>query len=146
MASTVFERSLPDQRTVTAALAASRLAPFWLDDLGTPASFPRHTGTASVDLAIVGAGFTGLWTALQAKERDPSLRVMVLEGKTVGWAASGRNGGFCESTLTHGEANGQNRFPDELEQLDRLGRQNLDEIEATVARRRRRGLPGARTP
>lgn len=134
MASMVFERSLPDPRIVAASLDGSRLAPFWLDDLGTPASFARHTGTASVDLAIVGAGYTGLWTALQAKERDPSLRVIVLEGKTVGWAASGRNGGFCEATLTHGEANGQNRFADELEQLDRLGAENLDQIEATVAR------------
>ncbi|TXN28111.1 NAD(P)/FAD-dependent oxidoreductase [Lacisediminihabitans profunda] len=134
MATMVFERSLPDPRVVAASLDGSRLAPFWLDDLGTRASFPRHRGTANVDLAIVGAGYAGLWTALQAKERDPSLRVIVLEGKTVGWAASGRNGGFCEATLTHGEANGQNRFADELEQLDRLGAENLDEIEATVAR------------
>ena len=133
MASTVFERSQPDPGVVAASLDGSRLKPFWLDDLGTRTSYPRHTGTTSVDLAIVGGGYTGLWTALQAKERDPSLKVTVLEGQTVGWAASGRNGGFCESTLTHGEVNGQNRFADELEQLDRLGRQNLDEIEATVA-------------
>ncbi|MET4781476.1 glycine/D-amino acid oxidase-like deaminating enzyme [Glaciihabitans sp. UYNi722] len=58
----------------------------------------------------------------------------MLEGKTVGWAASGRNGGFCEATLTHGASNGITRFPDEIEQLDRLGLRNLDEIEATVAR------------
>ncbi|MCU1557568.1 MAG: Oxidoreductase [Microbacteriaceae bacterium] len=134
MASTVFERSLPDARLVIDSLTDARLKPFWLDDLRTPPLFPRYRGTAGFDLAVVGAGYTGLWTALQAKERDPGLRVAVVEGRTVGWAASGRNGGFCEATLTHGAANGLSRFPNELAQLDRLGLQNLDEIEATVAR------------
>ena len=49
-------------------------------------------------------------------------------------AASGRNGGFMESTLTHGIANGQQRFPDEIELLERLGLENLDEIEAAIER------------
>jgi glycine/D-amino acid oxidase-like deaminating enzyme len=83
---------------------------------------------------VVGAGFTGLWTALLAKERDPSADVVLLEGRTAGWAASGRNGGFCAASLTHGLANGLERFGPEMPVLDRLGRQNLDEIEATVAR------------
>ena len=73
--------------------------------------------------------------ALLAKERNPDQRVIVLEGKTCGWAASGRNGGFVESTLTHGESNGRSRFAAEYDQLDRLGLANLDEIEATVAAR-----------
>lgn len=81
---------------------------------------------------MVGGGYTGLWTALQAKQRDPDARVVILEAKTVGWAASGRNGGFCEASLTHGEVNGENRFPKELKQLNRLGQENLDEIEHTV--------------
>ena len=51
---------------------------------------------------MVGAGYSGLWTALIAKERDPSLDVVVLEAGTAGWAASGRNGGFCSASLTHG--------------------------------------------
>ena len=134
MASTVFERSVPDARLVVDSLTDARLKPFWLDDQRTAMRFPRHRGTNNVDLTVVGAGYTGLWTALQAKERDPGLRVVVVEGKTVGWAASGRNGGFCEATLTHGASNGLSRFPNELAQLDRLGLQNLDEIEVTVAR------------
>ncbi len=133
MHSTVFERSRPDPRVVAEALGGSRLKPFWLDGPAA-ASFPRYSGTGLWDLAIVGGGYTGLWTALQAKERDPSLRVVVLEGRTVGWAASGRNGGFCESTLTHGESNGRSRFAEEYDRLERLGLENLDEIEATVAR------------
>jgi glycine/D-amino acid oxidase-like deaminating enzyme len=132
VATTVFERSRPDSRVISAALADSRLSPFWLDDLPDQASFPVHTGSKSVDLVVVGGGYTGLWTALQAKQRDPDTRVVILEAKSVGWAASGRNGGFCEASLTHGEVNGENRFPKELTQLNRLGHENLDEIETTV--------------
>jgi glycine/D-amino acid oxidase-like deaminating enzyme len=80
----------------------------------------------------VGAGFTGLWTALLAKQRQPSLDVVVVESRRTGHAASGRNGGFCDASLTHGFANGLSRFPDELDHLDRLGLENLDAIEATV--------------
>jgi glycine/D-amino acid oxidase-like deaminating enzyme len=129
--STIFERSVPDPGVVSAALAGSRLTPFWLDGLGAP-TFPRYSGTGEWDLAIVGGGYTGLWTALLATQRHPGLRVIVLEGRRVGSAASGRNGGFVESTLTHGESNGRTRFADEYDELERLGLQNLDEIEATV--------------
>jgi glycine/D-amino acid oxidase-like deaminating enzyme len=130
--STVFERSRPDSRIIDDSLSGSRLKPFWIDDIPTPA-WPRFFGSSRFDLAVVGGGYLGLWTALQAKQRDPDARVALIEGRTIGWAASGRNGGFCEETLTHGDVNGQNRFPDELPQLQRLGAQNLDEIEATVS-------------
>jgi glycine/D-amino acid oxidase-like deaminating enzyme len=83
---------------------------------------------------VVGGGYTGLWTAIIAKERDPSRDVVLIDAHEVGSAASGRNGGFMESTLTHGVANGQERFPDELELLEELGLQNLDEIEAAISR------------
>jgi glycine/D-amino acid oxidase-like deaminating enzyme len=132
MGSTVFERSAPDPRVVTASLEGSRLGSFWLEGHGA-ATFPAWSGTDLVDLAVVGGGYTGLWTALIAKQRDPSLRVVVLEGRRVGWAASGRNGGFVESTLTHGESNGRTRFAEEYDELERLGMQNLDEIETIVA-------------
>ena len=61
---------------------------------------------------MVGGGYTGLWTALLAKEADPSLDVLLLEGREVGWAASGRNGGFVSASLTHGYANGAAAIPD----------------------------------
>jgi glycine/D-amino acid oxidase-like deaminating enzyme len=60
--------------------------------------------------------------------------VVLLEGSRVGWAASGRNGGFCAASLTHGRANGAERFPDEVDRLDELGRENLDALEATLTR------------
>ena len=78
-----------------------------------------------VDVAIVGAGFTGLWTAIALTDTDPAIRVAVLEAETVAFGASGRNGGFCEASLTHGLANGIRHFPDELERLEREGVENL---------------------
>jgi glycine/D-amino acid oxidase-like deaminating enzyme len=78
-----------------------------------------------VDVAIIGGGFTGLWTAIALTDTDPGLRVAVLEMETVAFGASGRNGGFCEASLTHGLANGIRHFPNELERLEREGIDNL---------------------
>ena len=52
--------------------------PFWLDDPLRPTAEPALTTSISADLAIIGAGFTGLWTALSAKEADPSNEVVLL--------------------------------------------------------------------
>ncbi|MBA0048568.1 FAD-dependent oxidoreductase [Mycobacteroides sp. LB1] len=131
---TVFERQPPAPGLVARALAGSALAPFWLDDLPETASYPplsvaprRH-----FDLVIIGAGYTGLWSALRALQRNPGITVAVIEAHTVGWAASGRNGGFVEASLTHGSANGRRRWPTEMERLERLGMENLDGIEHAV--------------
>ena len=75
---------------------------------------PRPVGPDRADLAIVGGGYTGLWTALLAKEARPDDDVVVLEADRCGWAASGRNGGFCAASLTHGLANGIEHFADEV--------------------------------
>ncbi len=102
---------------------------YWLRDPAPPgiADTPLEPGERlAVDVAIVGAGFTGLWTAIALTETDPTLRVAVLESTTVGYGASGRNGGFCEASLTHGLANGIRHFPDELETLEREGVDNLN--------------------
>jgi glycine/D-amino acid oxidase-like deaminating enzyme len=107
---------------------------YWLDSPERPVPAAPLDVDSSCDLAVVGGGYTGLWTALLAKEADPARDVLLLEGRSVGWAASGRNGGFCAASLTHGIANGQSRFPAELATLDRLGRANLDAIAATIAR------------
>ncbi|MFF1906720.1 NAD(P)/FAD-dependent oxidoreductase [Kitasatospora sp. NPDC058218] len=116
------------------ALSDARPTPFWLEDPGRPAALPALVGDVKCDLLVVGGGYSGLWTALVAKERDPSLDVVLVEGNEVGWAASGRNGGFCAASLTHGFGNGLQRWPAELAQLERLGAANLDGIEATLKR------------
>jgi glycine/D-amino acid oxidase-like deaminating enzyme len=51
----------------------------------------------AVDVAIVGAGYTGLWTAYYLKKADPTLRIAVLEAEVAGFGASGRNGGWCSA-------------------------------------------------
>jgi glycine/D-amino acid oxidase-like deaminating enzyme len=119
---------------VTRSLADVQPGSFWLDQPDAPAARPPLTGHIQADLAIVGGGFTGLWTALLARERDPSLDVVLVEARTVGWAASGRNGGFCSASLTHGLGNGLQRFPAELPLLERLGAENLRAIGETIAR------------
>ena len=130
---TVFERLAPRPEVVDAALAAVEDACFWQSDVEVPRR-PRLSGRHEADLAVVGGGYAGLWTAVRAKERDPGRRVVLLEGRRLGWAASGRNGGFCSESLTHGEDNGRQRWPEEYAVLERLGRENLEAIERTVAR------------
>ncbi|HEX6651241.1 MAG TPA: FAD-dependent oxidoreductase [Thermoleophilaceae bacterium] len=84
------------------------------------------------DLAIVGGGFTGLWAALHAA---PDQKVVLLEGDRCGWGASGRNGGFAEATLTHGLENGSSRWPEEIEELERIGAENFAAMRETLRER-----------
>jgi len=84
--------------------ARYRQRSLWLD--GALAEFtprPQLTGNVDVDVAIVGAGYTGLWTAYALTVRDPGIRVAIVEAETVGYGASGRNGGFVSAGIA-GEA------------------------------------------
>src|SRR6266704_6702852 len=119
---------------LTRLVMAARPAPFWLDRPDAPATREPLRGDAACDLAVIGGGFSGLWTALLAKEANPGRSVVLIEGNRIGWAASGRNGGFCEASLTHGADNGRERFPAEFGTLQRLGAENLDAIEAAIGR------------
>src|SRR6266536_3991415 len=119
---------------LTRLVMAARPAPFWLDRPDAPATREPLRGDAACDLAVIGGGFSGLWTALLAKEANPGRSVVLIEGNRIGWAASGRNGGFCEASLTHGADNGRERFPAEFGTLQRLGAENLDAIEAATGK------------
>ena len=93
MPSTVFERQRPDASLVAHALAPAQQQVYWIEDApGDP--YPRLTGDISCDLAVVGGGYSGLWTALLAKRENPKSRVVLLEGRRVGWAASGQTLAF----------------------------------------------------
>lgn len=119
------------------ALAGTRPAVYWLDDPARPTPLPPlSVGVTDTDLVVVGGGYTGLWTALRARQRDPDRRVVLLEAGRCGNEASGRNGGFASASLTHGFANGMERWPDEMPQLDRLGADNLAAIGDLIHRAR----------
>lgn len=108
--------------------------PFWLDDPCRPEPCPKLTQDKITDLLIIGGGFTGLWTALLAKEENPNRDVILLEGSEIASGASGRNGGFMDASITHGIQNGLERWPNEFPTLLALGMKNLDEIEETIRR------------
>ena len=86
-----------------------RRVSFWLDDLVEQglddlARRPALPGDVRADVCIVGAGFTGLWTAVSVLEREPDARVVVVEREFAGFGASGRNGGWASALLPIGPA------------------------------------------
>jgi glycine/D-amino acid oxidase-like deaminating enzyme len=109
------------------------LPPWWLEEAlaaeGHGAPAPALAGELDVDVAIVGGGYTGLWTALALRARDPSLDVVVLESEICGWGPSGRNGGFLNGYWTH---------------LDRLRTTLGDRDALAVAQAAARAVPAVR--
>jgi glycine/D-amino acid oxidase-like deaminating enzyme len=103
---------------------------YWWQSRGLPARRPPLPGSAEADVCIVGAGYTGLWTAFYLKRADPGLRVIVLEAGFAGFGASGRNGGWVTATLpgsraryaTHGHGRAGVR------ELERRLRETVDEV------------------
>lgn len=79
---------------------------YWHDSLPDGSLTPRAplAGDVDADVAIVGGGLTGLWTAWYLLERDPSLRIVVLEKEIAGFGASGRNGGWCSALFPRSAA------------------------------------------
>ena len=72
---------------------------FWYRSIGLPQPRPALPGDLEADVCIVGAGFTGLWTAYYLKRQQPDLRIVVLEKEFAGFGASGRNGGWLSAEL-----------------------------------------------
>jgi len=116
------------------AIADAEPYAYWMDDADEPDANPMLVHPETCDLCIVGGGYTGLWTAILAKERDPNRDIVLIDAHEAGSAASGRNGGFMDSSLTHGIANAQERFPDEVGLLEDLGLENMNEIESAIRR------------
>ena len=108
---------------------------FWHDTVpGTLDPQPSLDGDTDVDVAIVGAGLTGMWTAYYLKQADPGLRIAICEREIAGYGASGRNGGWCSAL-----------FPASLTKLERMAgresavamyramQQTVDEVGAVAA-------------
>ena len=75
---------------------------FWYDEVGFPTPQPSLAESLTADVCIVGAGYTGLWTAYYLKKASPNLRIVVLEERFAGYGASGRNGGWLTNSITGG--------------------------------------------
>lgn len=119
-----------DPDLVDRSLAASTFGSMWLD-IARP-EYPPLIGAITCDLLVVGGGYTGLWTALHAARRNPGQRIVLIEANRIGWAASGRNGGFVDASLTHGRENGKSRWPNEIDTLNAMGLQNLDSMQHDI--------------
>ncbi|MGZ4350970.1 MAG: NAD(P)/FAD-dependent oxidoreductase [Solirubrobacteraceae bacterium] len=107
---------------------------FWLDQLGSRPSRPALAGDREADVCIIGGGFTGLWTAYELKRADPSLVVVVLEARQVGFGASGRNGGWVLGKLSGtAEAWRARGGSDAPRTMVRAIQQTVEEVGAVVA-------------
>ena len=131
---------------------------FWFDSIGDLPPPTSHLYRDRLDVAIVGAGYTGLWTAYYLKQREPGLRIGIFEAERVGFGASGRNGGWCMGMawgvepLLHDPAT-RSRGVDACARLVRYGRRSRPRLsgrehrralrERRHAQRRDHSVPGA---
>ena len=107
---------------------------YWLESSGNLAPRLSLDGPAEADVAILGAGFTGLWTAYELLRRDPSMRVVVLERDIAGFGASGRNGGWCSSELNAGISLLSERFGvDSARRVQQAMYDTVDEVGRVIA-------------
>jgi len=128
---TVFDREV-DHNLIERSLARTAFGSMWLD-MPRP-QFLRLSAPITCDLLVVGAGYTGLWTALRAAQRNPGSRIVLIDAERVAWAASGRNGGFVDASLTHGAANGKARWAGDFDRLEEMGLDNLNGMQAEIER------------
>ena len=114
------------------AIADAKPFPFWLDGPDAPSVHSALVVDETADLTVVGGGFTGLWTALLAKERDPGRDVVLLERESCPSGASGRNGGFLMGTLT--DYWQLPRYEGQTQAMADLGDDNRAQLEAALER------------
>lgn len=102
---------------------------FWWHQLGMPDARPALAGSTRADVCIVGAGYTGLWTAYYLKKAAPQLRVVVLEEHFAGYGASGRNGGWVSNDITGGRGRYEREYGREAaSNLQQAMNDTVDEI------------------
>jgi glycine/D-amino acid oxidase-like deaminating enzyme len=107
----------------------------WWEGVPVPLPWrPALTEDLDVDVCVVGAGFTGLWTAHALVQADPSLRIAVLEREVAGFGASGRNGGWCSALFaTSDAALGRRHGLEAMQAMRRAMQETVDVVGASAA-------------
>ncbi len=116
------------------ALLKTKFFPFWLDNEAAPEPEAPLEENVQCDLLIVGAGFTGLWAAIHAKEANPQCDVVIIESECVAIGASGRPAAILSTSVMHGLDNSERLFPTEMDELERLGKENMDGFKKALVR------------
>jgi glycine/D-amino acid oxidase-like deaminating enzyme len=110
---------------------------FWWDTLPpalTKSDRPELTNDLDVDIAIVGGGYTGLWTAYYLAKQNPNLTIAIVEAQVVGFGASGRNGGWCSALFPTSVSKLAKQFgPNRAVAMQRAMHNTVSEIEQVVA-------------
>ena len=123
-----------DNNAAKAALQDTRFTTYWLDSLPMAQCEPALSEDIETDLLIVGAGFSGLWGAILAKEKDSDRQVVIIEAKEIANGASGRPGAIVSTSVMHGIDNTERMFPNEVAELEEFGRENIDAFRETLER------------
>ena len=118
------------------ALENTKFYPYWLDTLDRHDPKAGLAEDMTTDLLIIGGGFTGLWAAVQAKEAAPDRLVLLIEANHIAIGASGRPGAILSTSLMHGMSNSNRLYAEEMEQLEALGKQNMDGFRETIEKYR----------
>lgn len=107
---------------------------YWLANRPEKRGLPSLKGDCKADIAIVGAGFTGLWAAYFLKQMEPNRDIVVLEQGIAGYGGSGRNAGIVSACIDHSHALAIKHFgEEEAAKLAALGSKNIDELAAFAA-------------
>lgn len=102
---------------------------FWLSTRSASRPAVRLQAKSEADVTVVGAGFTGLWTAYFLKSLEPSLEIAIVEQGCTGYGGSGRNAGMISACIDHSHALAINHFGEmEAGRLSRIGLRNIEEL------------------
>jgi len=116
------------------ALANTVFEPYWLDTLPPANTLAALSEDLSVDLLVVGGGFCGLWGAILAKQKYPEKSVVLIEAKSIANGASGRPAAILSTSVMHGIDNTERTFPEDVAELEELGKLNIDAFRQTIER------------
>ncbi|QDP00111.1 NAD(P)/FAD-dependent oxidoreductase [Thalassotalea sp. PS06] len=118
--------------SMTDGFSQTKFFPYWLDSADRPAPEPELCCDIETELLIVGAGFTGLWAALQAIQENPNRQITVIEARQIAIGATGRPGAILSTSLMHGMENSYRLFAAEMDKLEQLGKENMDGFRKTI--------------